>query len=315
MIMKSVQIISTGLSLPSRAVTNDDLAAIEDTNDEWIVKRTGIRERRFTEGKESANSLALRAAERALKKSGIDRKKIGLVIVATLSGDYSTPSVASQLQQALGLDKDIPYFDINAACSGFPYAIETARSFLYANPERPYALVTGVEELSKLLDMTDRSTNILFGDGAGAVVIRLVEGSYASVLGAESSLAINCMGAKSDSSYIRMDGKEVFRFAVRILPYMINTTLEKAGMTCDQIDWFVCHQANKRIIDHVVRAMKFPGEKFYCNIDRIGNTSGASIPICIAEMEEKGLLHSGEKLLLLGFGSGLTWGSCIVSYR
>ncbi len=313
--MNSVQIISTGLALPSRVVTNDDLAAMEETSDEWIMKRTGIHERRFTADGETANSLATDAARKALEKSGISLDELGAVIVATLSGDYSTPSVATQMQETLGLPKDIPFFDMNAACSGFPYAIEIARSYLVANPDKPYALVTGVEELSRLLDKDDRSTNILFGDGAGSVVVSLCDDSYAQVLGAESSLAIKCLGAKSDESYIRMDGKEVFRFAVRILPYSINTTLEKAGLTSDDIDWFVCHQANKRIIDHVVKAMKLPKEKFYCNIDRIGNTSGASIPICIAEMEEKGMLHEGDTLLLAGFGSGLTWGSCIVHYR
>lgn len=313
--MNSVQIISTGLALPSRVVTNDDLAAMEETSDEWIMKRTGIQERRFTADGETANSLAREAARKALEKSGISLDELGAVIVATLSGDYSTPSVATQMQERLGLPKDIPFFDMNAACSGFPYAIEMARSYLVANPTHKYALVTGVEELSRLLDKDDRSTNILFGDGAGSVVVSLCDDSYAQVLGAESSLAIKCLGAKSDESYIRMDGKEVFRFAVRILPYLINTTLEKAGLTADDIDWFVSHQANKRIVDHVVKAMKLPKEKFYCNIDRIGNTSGASIPICIAEMEEKGMLHEGDTLLLAGFGSGLTWGSCIVHYR
>ena len=313
--MNSVQIISTGLALPSRVVTNDDLAAMEETSDEWIMKRTGIHERRFTADGETANSLAREAARKALEKSGISLDELGAVIVATLSGDYSTPSVATQMQERLGLPKDIPFFDMNAACSGFPYAIEMARSYLVANPTHKYALVTGVEELSKLLDKDDRSTNILFGDGAGSVVVSLCDDSYAQVLGAESSLAINCLGAKSDESYIRMDGKEVFRFAVRVLPYLINTTLEKAGLTADDIDWFVCHQANKRIVDHVVKAMKLPKEKFYCNIDRYGNTSGASIPICLAEMDEKGLLHEGDTLILAGFGSGLTWGSCIVHYR
>lgn len=326
--MYSVKILSTGLALPSRTITNDDLAKVEETDDAWIRKRTGIGERRFTGEGESANQLALAAARSAFEKSGVDASQIGLVMVATLSGNYSTPSVASQMQEPLGLPKDIPYLDVNAACSGAAYAIEFARSYLAANlnPQKPYAIVTGVEELSKLLDPSDRTTNILFGDGAGAVVMTLEEGSYASTLGAESSLAINCGGAKNSlslntpdashtPSYIRMDGKEVFRFAVRILPYCISETVSKAGLTFEDIDWFICHQANKRIIDHVVRAMKLPKEKFYCNVDHIGNTSGASIFICLAEMEEQGLLHSGDTLLLAGFGSGLTWGSVIVRYR
>ncbi|MGN0240744.1 MAG: 3-oxoacyl-ACP synthase III family protein [Candidatus Weimeria sp.] len=326
--MYSIDIISTGLALPSRTVTNDDLSRIEETSDEWIEKRTGIRERRFTGSEQSANTLAIEAAGRALERSGVPFEKIGLVLVATLSGDYSTPSVASQMQKALGLPKDIPYLDVNAACSGAAYALEMARSYLVANQDsdRPYAIVTGVEELSKLLDPDDRTTNILFGDGAGSVVITIKEGNYASTLGAESSLAINCFGAKNSRSlntpdashqpsYIRMDGKEVFRFAVRIVPYCIGETLKKAGLTTDDIDFFICHQANRRIIDHVVKSMKLEAEKFYCNVDHIGNTSGASVFICLAEMEEKGLLNPGQRLLLTGFGSGLTWGSVIAEYR
>ena len=326
--MYSIDIISTGLAIPSRTVTNDDLAQIEETSNEWIEKRTGIKERRFTGEGESANVLAIRAARQALEKSGISLEKIGLVLVATLSGDYSTPSVASQMQEALGLPKDIPYLDVNAACSGAAYALEMARSYLVANQDadKPYAVVTGVEELSKLLDPDDRATNILFGDGAGSVVMTIKEGSYASVLGAESSLAINCFGAKNSRSlntpdaihqpsYIRMDGKEVFRFAVRIVPYCINETLKKADLSTDDIDFFICHQANRRIIDHVVKSMKLDAEKFYCNVDHIGNTSGASIFICLAEMDEKGFLKPGQRLLLTGFGSGLTWGSVIAEYR
>lgn len=326
--MYSVSLISTGHSLPSRTITNEQLASIEDTDDEWIKKRTGIAARRFTDEGESAITLAAEAAGRAIKKAGISADSVAIVITATLSGDYSTPSVSSQLQKTLGFPEDIPYLDVNAACSGFVYALEMARSYLVANrnENKPYAVVTGVEELSKLLDPNDRTTNILFGDGAGSVVIRLSEGPYASALGAESSLAINCGGAKNsrslnspgklhEPSYIRMDGKEVFRFAVKILPYCINTVVSKAGLTLPDIDWFVCHQANKRIIDHVVRAMKLPDTKFYINVDHVGNTSGASIPICLAEMEEKGLLKEGNTLLLAGFGSGLTWGSAILRYR
>lgn len=324
--MYSVSIISTGLAIPSRVITNDNLAKVEETDDAWIRKRTGIGSRRFTAEGESANQLAVKASKEAFEKSGISGDEIGIVMVATLSGNYATPSVASQMQSELGLPKDIPYLDINAACSGFAYAIEMARSYLIAHREKPYAIVTGVEELSKLLDPSDRTTNILFGDGAGSVVITLGDDSYASVLGAESSLAINCGGAKNSRSlnspdadhvpsYIRMDGKEVFRFAVRILPYCISEAVSKAGLTSDDIDWFICHQANKRIIDHVVRQMKLPAEKFYVNVDHLGNTSGASIPICLAEMEKDGLLHHGQTILLAGFGSGLTWGSVIVHYR
>ncbi|MQN01803.1 MAG: ketoacyl-ACP synthase III [Lachnospiraceae bacterium] len=315
--MTGVKIISTGSALPSRVVTNDDLSKIEETSDEWIKKRTGIEKRHFTAEGESANSLAVESAGRALEKSGISKDEIGLVLTATLSGDYSTPSVASFMQSALGLSKDIPYIDINAACSGAAYAVEIARSYLVANQDKkkPYALVTGVEELSKLLDPADRTTNILFGDGAGSVVMTTKEGPYASTLGAESSLAINCPGAKNLRSYIRMDGKEVFRFAVKILPYCIKETVSKAGLSTDDIDYFVCHQANKRIIDHVVRAMKLPKEKFYCNVDHIGNTSGASIFILLDEMEQKGMLSPGDTALLSGFGSGLTWGSVLVTYK
>ncbi|MCR4732611.1 MAG: ketoacyl-ACP synthase III [Lachnospiraceae bacterium] len=317
--MYTISIRSTGYALPERIITNDDLSQIVDTSDEWIFPRTGIHSRRFVGEGQSANSMAIEAAKKALRTSGINKEELGVILVATLSGDYATPSVACMVQQALELPKDIPVMDINAACSGFCYALETARALLMAGADkkRPYGLIIGTEELSKILDMTDRSTCVLFGDGAGAVVIEAGEGEeedYASILGADGGLAISCDGVGKDHSYVKMDGKDVFRFAVKILPRCIRGLFKKSGTTQEDIDWFVCHQANARIIDHVVRFLKADDNKFFRDMDHLGNTSGASIPLALGEMNEQGLLTPGNRLMLIGFGSGLTWGGILLKY-
>lgn len=325
--MYELQILASGMYVPSRCVTNDDLSRIVDTSDEWIRERTGIAERRFCdpENGESDVSIAIHAAEEALKKSHIDKNDIKLIITATISNDYCTPSVSCKIQEALDLPKNIPVFDINAACSGYCYALSIAHDIMSANGiTEGYALVTGAEQLSRLLDMTDRSTCILFGDGAASCVAKIAESGksdwavkapvYDSILGADGKNAIYCSGPKVHPEFIGMDGKEVFKFAVKILPYCINTTFEHTGLGFDDIDWVICHQANGRIIDHVVKAMKAPAEKFYKNLDRFGNTSGASIPLAIAELDKSSKIKPGQLLLLVGFGSGLTWGTCIVRY-
>jgi len=316
--MRGLEIISCGGSHPQHAVTNDDLARIVDTSDEWIRSRTGICSRYFCveERGETTNSMAIAAAKQALERSGLQKEEIGCIITATVSGDYATPSVSCMIQRELGLREDIPVLDVNAACTGFMYALETARGLLEGTGGT-YALVTGAEQLSKMLDMNDRSTCVLFGDGAGSCVVKAVgaNATYASYLGAKGEMAIEAKGPGSSPSYIKMDGKEVFRFAVGAIPKCIRALLDKTGRTLEDVDWVVCHQANSRIIDHCVKRMKAPAEKFYENMDHFGNTSGASIPLAINEMYEKGLLQNGQDLLLVGFGSGLTWGGIAIRYQ
>lgn len=315
MIGKGIRIISTGAVHPGKKVTNDDLSQIVDTSDEWIFSRTGIKSRFFcdTQNDESCLSMALGAASKALLRSGISKDEIGCCICATISGDYATPSVACLVQEALSLPEDIPVLDINAACSGFIYGLEVARNFLN-NSSKKYGLVIGSEQLSRLLDMTDRSTCVLFGDGSGAAVIELDDNApYESFLGARGGKAIFCNGAGTSKNYINMDGTAVFKFAVTSIPLCINTLLERSNLSLDDIDLVVCHQANSRIIDHCVKKLKAPSEKFYKDMDHFGNTSAASIPLALNELYEEERLVPGTKLLLVGFGSGLTWGGALIT--
>lgn len=316
--MSGIKIISTGRALPSKSVTNDDLAQIVDTSDEWIFTRTGIHSRYFCAEGESALTLAIKAADNALSASKITKDDIGCCIVATLSADYATPSLACLVQTELGLPEDIPVFDLNAACSGFIYALETARSLLTCSGKK-YGLVIGVEQLSKILDMNDRGTCVLFGDGAGAAVIECDDDLfYESVLGAKGGKEICCPGvnegADGSKSYVSMDGKAVFRFATSAIPKCIEMLHEKVDFTLDDIDHVVCHQANSRIIDHVIKKLKADPAKFYKDMDHLGNTSAASIALALSEMDDDGLLQNGQKLLLVGFGSGLTWAGMLITY-
>ena len=311
--MNGIKLLSTGSALPRRAVTNDDMARIVDTNDEWIATRTGIRSRyHCTEG-ESHTSLCLAAAKQALERAGIGPEQIGVCIVATLSQDFLTPAAACILQRELGFPEDTVCFDLNAACSGFVYGLHTAECLLSA-AGRKYGLVVGVEALSRITDFTDRSTCVLFGDGAAAAVIRLTDDApYACVLGARGDTQIlRAGGAGEMDRFIHMDGPAVFRFAVDAVPKCIDAVLAQAGMTLSQVDHVICHQANSRIIDYVVRKLKAPPEKFYKNMDRYGNTSAASIPIALDELLEKGLARQGQIALCVGFGAGLTWGGALL---
>lgn len=312
--MENIEIIGTGMAVPSKAITNDDLAKIVDTSDEWISTRTGIRNRFFCREDECANSLAIEAAGKALEDSGLNAENIGVCICATVSGDFATPSMACMVQRHLRLRENIPSFDINAACSGFLYGIEVARGLLNGTGEK-YALVVGCEQLSKLLDMTDRSTCVLFGDGAGAAVIRLSnEKIYASTLGTRGGYEIMAEGPGKKPSHLRMDGKEVFKFATTIIPKCIEGLKEKSGLGIEDVDKVICHQANERIIDFVVRRMKADPSKFYKNMDRYGNTSAASVPIALDELVKKGEVKSGDLLLMVGFGGGLTWAGALIRY-
>lgn len=332
-----MKLIGLGAAYPGRLVTNDDLSLEMDTSDAWIYPRTGIHARRFCTAEESAVTLAIEAAGKALAEAesqGVPASDIGAIVVASMSADLATPSIAAILQRELRLP-EVPALDINAACSGFIYGLEVARS-LAAVGGRRYALVVGTEQLSRLLSMEDRSTAILFGDGAGAAVIECTETAgnreeaapYVRLFGSRGSDVILAPGvytgayeAREETNaetvcidHMLMDGKEVFMFACDIIPRIIGGLLEQSGETMEDIDHVVCHQANARIIRHVYRAMHWPAEKFFMNMEKLGNTSAASIPTALYDMQQQGRLQRGERLILAGFGGGLTWGGCILSY-
>ena len=311
--MKGLKIVSTGRALPAKVVTNDDMSKLVETSDEWITTRTGIRTRHFCAGETQAD-LAEQAARRALERGKVDVGDLCACIVATVTPDCSAPTSACLLQQRLDLPEDIPCFDMNVGCTGFIYALQVARGFLLQSG-RPYALVIGAEALSRITDFTDRGTCVLFGDGAGAAVVTLADSPYACTLGARGDTeAIFIEGPGPERPYIHMDGQKVFRFAVEAVPHCIHALLEETGLGLEDIDWFVPHQANKRIIDHVAKKLKVPNEKFYQNMMRYGNTSAASIPIALDEMAEQGLLKRGQKVLCVGFGAGLTWGGALLEW-
>lgn len=312
--MKNIEIVGCGMAKAGKVVTNDDLAKIVDTSHEWISTRTGIVERRFCDENESANSLAIKAASDALKSSGLSTEKIGVCICATVSSEYVTPSMACVVQKNLGLREDIPVLDVNAACSGFIYGLEVARGLLNGNGGE-YGLVVGCEQLSRLLDMTDRSTCVLFGDGAGAVIVKLSEDApYEKVLGARGGYEITVEGAGPVVSHVHMEGQEVFKFATATIPKCIEELQEKSGLNLEDVDQVICHQANARIIDHCIRKMKADPSKFYKNMDKYGNTSAASIPMALCEMVSEGKVVPGNKLILVGFGGGLTWAGVLIRF-
>ena len=315
--MKGFQLLATGGALPGRTVTNDDLSRMVDTSDDWITSRTGIRTRHWCTEGESAATLAIAAAKQALARSGLAPADIACCICATLSAPDATPSVACQVQAALGLPETCPALDINAACSGFLYGTAVARGLLATLGGR-YALVIGTEALSRLMDPADRSTCVLFGDGAGAAIFELAADPtpFAVMLGARGDAAIHAGGpSRAGSAPITMDGRAVFRFAVDALPKCLHAVLDETQLTLDDLSWVVCHQANSRIIDHCVKALQADPAKFYKNMDRHGNTSAASIPVALNELAETGQLQPGQTIACIGFGGGLTWGGMIVEYK
>lgn len=305
--MNGLSILSTGRSLPSHIMTNEDWSRIVDTDDEWITSRTGIKERHFSTVELNAD-LAEAAARSAIEKSGISAKDIGLCIVATFTPDYAMPSVSSLMQSRLELEMSTPCFDLNAACSGFIYALKMAQGYLWTTKEK-YALIIGSEVISKTLDFSDRSTCVLFGDGAGAVVVEKSPSPFYSVLGTKSNKEALFCPTDTSLGKLEMDGRNVFRFAVDAVPKAVREVAALAGENEESVDYIVCHQANERIIRSASNKLGLPIEKFYMNIEKYGNTSAASIPIALDEMNEEGLLIKGTKLILVGFGAGLTWGS------
>ena len=301
--MKSIEIVKTGYYVPNKRVINDDFTKIVETSDEWITSRTGIKARHFV-NEETTTDLAYQASLKALE--GIDRSQIGVVIVASMTNQYYTPSTACLLQKRLGLREDLLAFDLSAACSGFEYALTVARSLLLTS-SKPYALVVGAETLSTLLDFTDRSTCVLFGDGAGAALVQLKEGLYYDLQGSRGNE--EALYASRQEGKLRMQGREVFRFATHVIEECIMKLCDQADLSVNDIDYFVLHQANGRIISHVYKNLKIDASKFYINLDEYGNTSGASVPLALAEMNEKGMLKRGMKIMLVGFGGGLTYGA------
>ena len=310
--MNGLKLRATGRALPSRVLTNEDMRQFVDTSDEWITTRTGIRQRYFCGENESTTTLAIAAAKQALERSGVAKEEIGCLLVATSSGEYAMPSTACLVHAALELPENIPVMDVGAACAGFLYAMEVARGLLLANQGR-YAIVVGAEQMSFLQDMTDRGVCVLFGDGAGAAVLEFdPDAEYVSVQGSRGDLAIT-VGGPQRKAYMQMEGQAVFRFATTILPQCAKELMEKGGKTIEDVDWVVCHQANERILASSIRRLGCPEEKFYKNLDRYGNTSAASIPMCLDEMMEQGLLKSGQRIIMVGFGGGLTWAGAMLT--
>lgn len=312
--MSGIKILSTGYYAPAKVLDNFDFEKIVETSDEWIVSRTGIKKRHFADG-ESCVDLGYQAALKAVEK--IDKSKIGLIICATMTPDYFTPSTACLIQERLGLnDQEVMCFDLSAACSGFVYSLTVAQSLLQ-NLDDKYALIIGCEELSKIIDFKDRNTCVLFGDGAGAIVACKGEGifaSYSNSAGNLEALKAQAIGKDGSDHYLTMAGQEVFKFAIKVIPESINAILDKANLTLDDIDYVVCHQANYRIIRNVYKKMKSSEDKFYMNLQEYGNTSAASIPLALGEMDEKGMLKPGDKIICVGFGGGLTWGATLIEW-
>ena len=313
--MQGIEIVATARALPGRCVTNEELSQTVDTSDQWIRTRTGIGQRYRCE-EETTAGMAIEAAKKAVEKSGIDKNEIGVVLVATTTPEYAFPSTACLVQQALELKEDIMSFDINAACAGFLYGLGIVRSMLQNSP-KTYALVIGSEHLSKIINYEDRGSCILFGDGAGAAIVKSSSKDFyhkGFTRGNKEFLYCNGLGSKESDFYIHMEGNQVFRFAVSAIEDGVEGILTEAGLTMNDIDYVVCHQANDRIISHVEKKYKDYSAVFYKNIEFYGNTSAASIPICLDEMGEKGLLKEGMKILMVGFGAGFTWSSCLLTW-
>ena len=313
--MSGIKLIGTGSALPAQEVTNFDLEKKVDTSDEWITTRTGIKSRHYCGEGEHHLSLCLAAARQAMERSGVTPAEVGVCLVATLTQDTMTPSAACVLQKELGLPEDTVCFDLNAACAGFVYGLHTAECLLAASV-RKYALVIGCEVLSRITDFTDRSTCVLFGDGAGAAVVEWREDypSLCAVMGSRGNREVLMIpGVNTGApSYIHMDGKEVFRFAVDVLPRCAKEVAARAGIGLDQVDHFVFHQANQRILDFAIKKLRLDPEKCAGNIAHTGNTSAASVPILLDELVRSGQLHSGQKVLCAGFGGGLTWAGALL---
>jgi len=316
-----VTITGLGAYAPDRVVTNDELSKLVDTSDEWIIERTGIRERRIAADEQALSDLSLPAVRHALEQAGSDGTDIDLIIVATVTPDMMFPSTSALLADQLGA-QDAAAYDLSAGCTGFMYAVAQAYGMVAAGLSRR-ALVVGGDVLSRILDWTDRSTVVLFGDGAGAVVLEPSEeaGFLAFELGADGAggehLWLPGSGSRlipDADGFAKMNGREVFKFATRILVQSAEAVLTRAGFTIGDVDLYIPHQANVRIIDHATKKLGIPSDRVVINVDRYGNTSSGSIPLALADAEADGRLQPGKLVLMTGMGAGLTWGSALMRW-
>ncbi|HIZ23835.1 MAG TPA: ketoacyl-ACP synthase III [Candidatus Blautia faecigallinarum] len=321
--MITTRIIGTGSALPVHTLTNDDLSKFLDTSDEWIRTRTGICTRQLAGDGESTVTLAVEAGKKALLNSGVSPEEIQMVLVATCSSENYFPSVGCRVQEALGLTH-ASAMDLSAACSGFLFALHTAHAYIVSGYCRT-VLVIGAETLSRTIDWSDRSTCVLFGDGAGACVVRGEEtgliqilqhsdGTKGDVLMANTRRTATPVSSEREGMPLSMDGQAVFRFAVKTVPECIQELMAKTDRSLEEVDHVVLHQANSRIIESVAKRLHMPLEKFAINLDRHGNTSAASIPLLLDEMNREGRLKKGDLVLLSGFGAGLTWGAALLEW-
>jgi 3-oxoacyl-[acyl-carrier-protein] synthase-3 len=313
------RIVGTGSALPSRVVTNDELSRRLDTSDEWIVSRTGIRQRHIAEPTQTSSDLGADASRAALAAAGIPADAIDLIIVATSTPDYIFPSTACLMQAKLGTSGQIA-FDVQAVCSGFVYGLATADAFIRAGQAKR-ALVVGTEVFSRILDWEDRGTCVLFGDGAGAVVLQADErpgvlasslhadGRYAGILSVPGNV---CGGKVVGSPFLQMDGQAVFKFAVRVLDEAARETVAKCGLSLHDVDWLIPHQANVRILEATAKRLGMPTEKLIVTVDRHGNTSAASVPLALDLAVRDGRIKPGQRVMLEGVGGGFTWGAALV---
>ena len=324
MTIRSV-IIGSGHYLPEKCLTNADLTKIVDTSDEWIVERTGIHQRHIADEGQTTSLLATKAAEAAIKDAGIDATSIDLIVLATATPDYTFPSTATQVQAALGIHGGAA-FDVQAVCSGFVYALATADNFIKAGSAK-CALVIGAETFSRILDWTDRGTCVLFGDGAGAVVLEAQNGA-----GSNADRGVLCTHLRSDgrhrdklyvdggpsvsmtTGHLRMEGKEVFRHAVTNLAETVEETFRNSGVTPDEIKWFVPHQANRRIIEATAKKLNIDPARVVITVDKHGNTSAASIPLALSVARQDGRIAKGDLVLIEAMGGGFTWGSALIRW-
>ena len=317
-----VSITGLGCHVPDRVMTNDEIARLVDTSDEWIRERTGIRERRIAAPHEALSDICLPAARAALESAGVTASEIDVLIVATVTPDMTFPSTGALLGAELGAH-DAAAYDLSAGCTGFMYALAQGYGMVAAGLSRR-ALVIGADVLSKILDWSDRSTCVLFGDGAGAVVLERVEhgGFLGFELGADGAggvhLSFPGSGSRDpstlDKSFLNMNGREVYKFATRILASSGQALLERCGVSIEDVDVYVPHQANVRIIDHAVKKLGIPPERVVVNVDRYGNTSSGSIPLALADGIADGRVREGELVLMTGMGAGLTWGSALIEW-
>jgi len=318
-----ISITGVGAYAPERVLTNDELATLVDTSDEWIMERTGIRERRIAAPEQALTDLALPAAQAALAQAGVEGKDLDFLLCATVTPDMMFPTSSALLADTLGAN-DAAAYDLLAGCTGFMYALAQAYGML-ASGLAERALVVGGDVLSRILDWTDRSTLVLFGDGAGAVVLEKVEkpGFLGFELGADGGggihLSLPGSGSRSmeeatGNGYVHMNGREVFKFATRVLVSSAEAVLERCGAAVEDVDVYIPHQANVRILDYAVQKLGIPRERMIVNVERYGNTSSGSIPLALAEAQADGRLKEGDLVLMTGMGAGLTWGSALMKW-